>query len=77
VGASRKNLRKKYGHTYLGTIRKNKKELPYEMLDKKNFVSGQSAFGFSKNMTRVPYASNTSKTQKSWFILSSQCTLSQ
>ena len=34
------------------------------MLDKKNFASGQSAFGCSRDMTLVTYASNTSKTQK-------------
>ena len=59
-----KSLRENYGLTYVGAVRKNKREIPYEMLDKKNFFLGQSAFAFSTDMTLVTFASNTSKAQK-------------
>jgi len=70
-----KSLRDDFCLTYMGTICKNKKEIPYEMLDKKNFASGQSAFGFCRDMTLVTYASNTSKTQKKLVYLVSSMLL--
>jgi len=49
---------------YVGTVHKNKREIPYEILDKKNISSGQSAFVFTTDMTLVTFESNLSKTQK-------------
>jgi len=67
----------KLGKPLVGTLRENKQEIPYSLLDKKIFSSGQSAFAFSTDVTRVAFASSTCKIQKNWFVLSLQCIISQ
>ena len=71
-----KSLRENYGLTYAGTLRQNKQKIPLQMLNKKNLLSGQSAFGFSADITLVTFASATSKTKKSWCIFCRQCMIS-
>lgn len=46
---------KKRGLTYVGTLKKNKKEIPKEFLPAKSRKSGTSIFGFGENMTLVSY----------------------
>ena len=59
-----KSLRETYGLAYVGTLRKSKREIPHEMLDKRNFSSGQSAVAFSADMTLATFAIGTSKAKK-------------
>lgn len=52
---------KKRGNTYVGTVRKNKKEIPPEFLPKKNRQVGLSLFGFTKDITLVSFTPKSNK----------------
>lgn len=54
--------------TYVGTLRKNKKEIPKEFLPNKNRPEGSSLFGFRENATLVSYCP---KKQKAVLVISS------
>lgn len=53
--------------TFVGTLRKNKKEIPPELLPRKDRKEGDTLYGFTKNMTIV---SHTPKKNKAVIILS-------
>lgn len=47
--------------TYVGTVRKNKREIPKEFLPDKNRIQASSIFGFQEDMTLVSYCSKKNK----------------
>lgn len=47
--------------TYIGTMRKNKREIPIEFLPKKDRVEKTSLFGFQENCTMVSYCPKKNK----------------
>lgn len=53
--------------TFVGTLRKNKKEIPPELLPRKDRKQGDTLYGFTKNMTII---SHTPKKNKAVIILS-------
>ena len=57
------------GLTMIGTIRKNKREIPIEFLPNKKNLIGQSIFGFNDFLTLVSYAT---KFNKSVLLLSTE-----
>ena len=57
------NLYTEFKFTYIGTIHANKREIPPQIIDKKNFKPGQSAFAFDKNTLcgYLPSQNNSTK----------------
>ena len=47
--------------TYVGTLKKNKREIPLEFLPQKNRREGSSEYGFTKDMTLVSYVPKKNK----------------
>ncbi|XP_055928585.1 piggyBac transposable element-derived protein 4-like [Argiope bruennichi] len=47
--------------TFIGTVKKNKKEIHAEFLPRKHRIVGTSIFGFQKNKTLVPYVPKKNK----------------
>ena len=56
------------GLTYVGTIRKNKREIPPSFLPQKNKIVGSTLYGFTKNTTLV---SHVPKKNKAVLLISS------
>jgi hypothetical protein len=59
------NPLKNHNLTHLGTIRKNKKEIPPELVQTKNKAVNTSIFCFRKEMTMVSYVPEKGKVR--WF----------
>lgn len=54
-------LLKEYGLTYIGTMKKNKKEIPTQFQPNKNRQTGSSLYGFTPEMTLISYVPKKSK----------------
>lgn len=59
VGVADELLEAPYKLTLVGTLRKNKAEIPPEMLEVRNRKPGTSMFCFDTNRTLVSYMSNS------------------
>lgn len=67
-------LSRNYGLSYVGTLKKNKWQIPKEMKDLKNREAYSSIFAFSKNGTMVSYIPQNKKKKKNVLLISSMHT---
>ena len=52
---------KQVGLTYVGTMRKNKGEIPSEFLPNRNYQTGRTMFGFTSDLTMISFVPKKSK----------------
>ena len=65
------NLLSEFKFTYIGTICSNKREIPSQIIDKKNFKPGQSTFALNKNITLCGYLPPQNNSKKKLLLLAS------
>lgn len=65
------NLSKKYGLSYVGTLKKNKWQIPKEMKELKTREAFSSVFAFRKEATMVSYVPQNKNNKKNVLLISS------